>query len=383
MKSIAIASALVCGGIAFAADAGPLQFERQKIGNVIYEACSVFDVDKDGALDIFTGEYWFNGPDFTKANKVTSIKREGDYYDDFSNYPLDVNGDGWLDIVTGGWWNQTFCWRENPGAEGGGWKTHIVAQVGNIERNCFYDIDGDGTVEVFATTKPVHFFRLNKKDGKADGTWTQYTIEGEGGGGHGFGFGDINGDGRGDLIFAGGWYEAPEDPFDVTGYTWHKEWDFGLASVPIIVHDVNKDGLNDLIVGQGHDYGLAWYAQGKDEAANRTWTRHDIEQHRSQFHEQQLADIDNDGEPELITGKRYRAHNENDPGAADPIGLYYYEINNGDFQRHVIDYGEPGKASGTGIYLWIEDVDNNGWKDIVAPGKQGMYLFKNKGPGKE
>ena len=30
--------------------------------------------------------------------------------------------------------------------------------------------------------------------------------------------------------------------------------------------------------------------------------------------------------------------------------------------------------------VMVEDIDGNGWKDIVAPGKQGLYLFKNMGP---
>lgn len=380
MRKIIALAALA--GIASPALAAPLQFEKQKIGNVIYEACSVFDADKDGHLDIFTGEYWFAGPDFTTAHKVKDIHRVDDYYDDFSNYPMDVNGDGYLDIITGGWWNQTMCWRENPKVPGQEWKTHIVAQVGNIERNCFYDIDRDGTPEVFSTTKPVHFFQLQRHGGKGTGEFKQFTIE-EGGGGHGFGFGDINGDGRTDLIYASGWHEAPQDPFDVAGYVWHPDWNFGMASVPILVNDVNGDKRNDLIVGQGHDYGLAWYEQGKDVDGNRTWTKHDIETQKSQFHEMQLADIDNDGEPELITGKRYRAHNGNDPGAADPLGLYYYNLNGGAFERVVVDYGPAETASGTGIYMWIEDVDGNGWKDLIAPGKQGMYLFKNMGPAKD
>ena len=72
-------------------------------------------------------------------------------------------------------------------------------------------------------------------------------------------------------------------------------------------------------------------------------------------------------------------HARGDPGANDPVGLYYYDLNGGDFQRHTLDYGPADQASGTGIYLWITDIDGNGWKDIVAPGKEGMYLFKNMG----
>ena len=60
------------------------------------------------------------------------------------------------------------------------------------------------------------------------------------------------------------------------------------------------------------------------------------------------ADIDNDQELELVTGKRYRAHNGNDPGADNPVGVYYFEINSGDFQRVTLDYGPPDRASGQG-----------------------------------
>ncbi|MFP4499664.1 MAG: FG-GAP repeat domain-containing protein [Candidatus Hydrogenedentota bacterium] len=371
MRMLMIAATMGALGLA----ASALEFERQQIGQGTYEAAGVFDVDDDGHLDIVSGAYWYAGPDFEVAHKIADIQEVDTYYDDFSNYPMDVNRNGRPDIVTGGWWNETLQWRENPGGTGE-WKTHDVAKVGNIERNIFYDLDGDGTPEVMPVTHPVHIFRLDKEDGGFE----QFTIEGEGGGGHGIGAGDINGDGNPDLVFNGGWFEAPEDPFDVDAWTWRPEFDLGgMASVPILVHDVNGDGKNDLIVGNAHGYGLFWWEQGEEDG-ERTWTRHVIEEHRSQFHDLQLADIDKDGEPELITGKRYHAHNGNDPGADDPLGLYYYDINGGDFERHVIDYGPAESASGAGIYFWVADVDGNGWLDIVAPGKEGLYLFKNKGP---
>ncbi len=113
----------------------------------------------------------------------------------------------------------------------------------------------------------------------------------------------------------------------------------------------------------------------------REWIKHDIDLTRSQFYTMELSDIDNDGEPELITGKRCMAHWGTDPGANDPTGLYYYKTNGGDFQLHIIDEGPMEEASGVGIYFWVADLDGNGWKDIVAPGKEGLYLFKNMGPG--
>jgi len=47
----------------------------------------------------------------------------------------------------------------------------------------------------------------------------------------------------------------------------------------------------------------------------------------------------------------------------------------------VIDFGEADEASGAGIYFWVEDLTGNGYPDIVAPGKDGLYLFENLGPG--
>lgn len=356
-----------------------LVFERQSLGT-IYEAAGAWDVNNDGDLDIVSGEYWWPGPKFTEKHFIGELQKVEDYYDNFSNYPMDVNGDGYEDSIGGGWFGMKMFWQENPKGETTPWTKHDVAQTGNIERNCFYDIDNDGHVEIFSTQKPVHFFKLKRdKSGKGTGEFDHYMIDLEGGGGHGFGAGDLDGDKDMDLLFSDGWYEAPADPYAVKDYKWHADWKLGMASCPILVHDVNKDGKNDIIVGQGHDYGLHWYEQGADV---HTWTKHDIETDRSQFHEIQLADIDNDNEPELVTGKRWRAHNENDPGAHDPIGLYYYEINGGNFQRVTLDYGPADRTAGSGIYLCVEDLDKNGWKDIVAPGKQGMYIFWNKGPKK-
>ena len=53
--------------------------------------------------------------------------------------------------------------------------------------------------------------------------------------------------------------------------------------------------------------------------------RHPIDPSNSQFHDLQWADIDGDGVPELITGKRYRAHIGRDPGEFDDVDIYYYK----------------------------------------------------------
>ncbi|MCJ7550884.1 MAG: VCBS repeat-containing protein, partial [Anaerolineae bacterium] len=75
----------------------------------------------------------------------------------------------------------------------------------------------------------------------------------------------------------------------------------------------------------------------------------------------------------------YRAHCGNDTGSADDVGIYYFKWTGEGFVKQVIDYGPPGKGKGCGILFAIADVTGNGRLDIVAPGKDGLYLYENLG----
>ena len=56
-------------------------------------------------------------------------------------------------------------------------------------------------------------------------------------------------------------------------------------------------------------------------------------------------------------------------------------MDSGKFDRVTFDYGDPSVSTGAGIYFWVEYITGNGWKDIVAPGKEGLYIFENLGKG--
>jgi len=357
----------------------PVRFTKRLIADERYEAADVFDVNNDGYLDIVSGAYWYEGPDFTKRHFIGEVRPEGEYFDAFSAIPMDVDGDGYLDIIVGSWWGP-LRWRKNPGPSGGTWTEHLIAECGNIEAVITADVDGDGQEEIVPNTPgaPLRVYKLvTDAAGRGTGRFEEFTLWPHPQG-HGLGWGDLNGDGRGDFVLAGGWLECPAEPLHGE-WVLHQDFQFGGASVPILVADVNRDGLADIIVGQGHNYGLDWWEQTRDANGKRGWKRHPIDPFCSQYHAMAWADIDGDGQPELVTGSRYRAHCGNDPGEWDDIGVYYFKWNGESFSKQVIDHGRVREATGIGIRFALADLRNTGRLDLVAPGKDGLYVFFNEG----
>ena len=359
----------------------PLKWRKVLIADQRYESAGVFDVDGDGVPDIVSGAYWYKGPDFKKAFKVGEIKAFGEYFDDFSTIPMEIAGSGRLDFVTGGWWGKTLRWRENPGQAGENWHEHVIAEVGCIETTRAWDIDGDGELEIVPNTPndPVRIFKL-KRDaaGQPTGEFNSVQIYDQKQG-HGLGCGDIAGNGRMDIVLAKGWLECPKNPLQ-DKWIFHDDFDSGRwdASVPILVADINDDGLAELIVGGAHNYGLDWWQQTQ-VGGRRQWQRHPIDPFNAQYHDLQWVDIDGDGKCELVTGKRHRAHCGNDPGEYDDVGLYYFKWTGEGFVKQVIDYGPIRQGKGCGIFFQIADLRGTGRLDIVAPGKDGLYVFFNEG----
>lgn len=350
-----------------------LRFRKVLIADERFESAGVMDVDNDGVLDIVSGAFWYRGPDFRSRLPVGEVAMFGEYYDDFSTVPIDVNGDGFVDFVTGGWFGKTLQWRENPGDPGKEWPLHVIAETENIETTRGWDIDGDGQLEIIPNTPggPLRVYKL------VDGRFETHVIW-NGAQGHGLGCGDIAGNGRMDIALCHGWLEAPADPYGGE-WVYHDELELPRgASVPILVADITGNGRGDLIVGGGHSYGLSWLEQ-RTENGMRRWITNPIDPFNSQYHDMHWMDLDGDGEMELVTGKRYRAHNGHDPGAGDHVGIYYFKRLEDGFSKQIVDFGAPRVGTGVGIHFDCADLTGNGLPDIVAPGKDGLYVFFNEG----
>ena len=99
----------------------------------------------------------------------------------------------------------------------------------------------------------------------------------------------------------------------------------------------------------------------------------------SQTHAIRLADINNDGILDFVTGKRYFAHNGKDPGAFEPALLVWFEIQRPQkgkaaFVQHVID-----DNSGIGTQFEVVDMNGDGRMDVVSANKKGVHLFSAAG----
>lgn len=352
------------------------------------EGIAAADIDGDGQTDLVAGRNWFRNPDWA-PRPLRIIEDWNGYVQSNGDYIFDVNGDGRPDVLAGSFLPSEVKWYQNPGDEalrlGQLWPAHLLVDTGNSsnEGQLLEDLDQDGVPEwiVNSWQKDVPMFVWRFGSGaKEDGSEQPLKLLphqlGPHGNGHGVGIGDLSGDGKLDVLVGQGWYEQPAtDPWSQP-WTFHADWDLN-ASLPMLVRDLTGDGRADLILGNGHDYGLYWWENAGSDAEGRiTWKEHLIDRGFSQPHSLAFADLDGDGQDELITGKRYYAHNGGDPGGQEPPCLYYYHWDAAArrFDRHTIEEGHVG----TGLQIVTQDFNGDGRIDIAVAGKSGTYLLTSK-----
>lgn len=405
ISSWAIGVALSCAALAHAQGGasglgtGGLAFQKQRVTSEYHgEGADRADFDKDGILDLVSGPYWYQGPDFQVRHEyqaATVYDPAVHYSKTFFAWAADFNGDQWTDIFTVGVPGAPGYWFQNPGAgaaRNARWtKREAVPVLGN-ESPALADLDGDGKLELLMNTNdgyagfaapvagnpdaPWTFRRITPK-----GTWERFT--------HGLGLGDVNGDGRLDLLENTGWWEQPAslagDP------QWRKRsYVFGgRGGAQMFAWDFDGDGDQDIATSlDAHGWGLAWFEQVQQNGA-MTFVKHPLMGDRSeeakygvafsQPHALALADLDGDGLMDLVTGKRKWAHGpEGDIEPNAPALLCAFrlkrEAGKAVFTPVVLD-----TASGVGTQLEIKDVSGDGLPDILVGNKNGTFVFRKQG----
>ncbi|GAA5222457.1 FG-GAP repeat domain-containing protein [Membranihabitans marinus] len=354
--------------------------KQQLTDEFVGEGAAVADVNKDGQLDVLTGAFWFEAPDWKQhrlANAERFVAGEG-YSNAFLSFSDDIDGDGWEDVIRVGWPGKEVVWYSNSKNQTGLWtESYIYPHFGN-ENPLYVDIDGDGVLDLLGndpSLKQIIWLKLDKDNPTAQ--WQKTVIsEEEGIPGvhqytHGLGYGDVDGDGHKDVVIAEGWWQNPGNPSQVN-WTFHRE-SISDKCAQMYIQDLNGDGLVDILCSSAHDYGVWWLEQSVNESGERSWIRHNIDTSFSQSHSLMLADINRDGHQDLITGKRYFAHNGKDPGGHEAAVLYWYEYHPGPtprWTRHQID-----NDSGAGLNFVVRDINGDHKLDVVTSNKKGVNVF--------
>ena len=144
-KFLAVAALLLVGillsrgSLSFGTEAGkalPRFIKHVVDAETRAESCAVADVNQDGRLDIISGEYWYEAPQwqkhqfrtipvFVRGAQQPALPGDGPlrYVDDMGAIAFDVNGDNYPDVISGSWHQKIIVWYENPAARAHGGNT--------------------------------------------------------------------------------------------------------------------------------------------------------------------------------------------------------------------------------------------------------------------
>jgi hypothetical protein len=109
-------------------------------------------------------------------------------------------------------------------------------------------------------------------------------------------------------------------------------------------------------------------------AGGLLWNRHVLDESLKRGHAVWVADVDHDGSDELVIG-----HSDKGTGEIAGPGIYVYDCaddSGSSWTKHVVDDGGIATED-----LIVDDLNGDGWPDIVAGGRATLNVktYINRG----
>lgn len=207
----------------------------------------------------------------------------------------DINNDGFNDVVIAPR-NGKLVWFENNGTKEG-WEKHLIDEIENLEAGgVLYDLTGNGYLDlIIGGDYKSDELSWWENPGPGQGRWKKRLIYKTGATQfHDQIIGDITGDGKNSLVF---WNQngktlyrvpLPEDP-GVSPWPDVEEIATGYSEEGLAIADIDNDGQNELISG------MRWYKYQKDGK----W---EINKFADDYVSTRVAvgDLNSDGQKEIV-----------------------------------------------------------------------------------
>jgi VCBS repeat protein len=232
----------------------------------------------------------------------------------------DLNGNGLLDVAASGWRGNQIAWFENPGASDGQWVKHLLDDGMTEARTLrVADFDGDGSPDLLATGTGADQVVWYQNPGRgATGDWRRHIIDDSSvrpAHGHPV---DMDGDGDADVVLAIGmasspstgsvvWYENDGDP---GAGVWRKHviCDHLPQAFEAFAADVDGDGNIEVVATAWGDQG-GLYLFEHDGDPRGPWRKRVLKDNWQRANQVIVADLDGDGRLDILAGAE-RGSNE-------------------------------------------------------------------------